>query len=98
VLSPRQRKFLRQQAHSLQPVIRLGRSGVSAQVVAETDRTLESHELIKVRIDADEGDERKRMAASLAEGTEASIVGIIGKIAILYRPARAEPKIQLPEG
>jgi RNA-binding protein len=97
VLAPRQRKYLRQQAHSLHPVVRLGRSGVSAAVIAETDRALESHELIKVRIEADEGEQRKQMAGSLADATGAEVVGLIGRIAILYRPGRDDPKLQLPQ-
>jgi RNA-binding protein len=97
VLAPRQRKYLRQQAHSLHPVVRLGRAGVSAAVIAETDRALESHELIKARIEADEGDQRKQMAVSLADATGADVVGLIGRIAILYRPRSDDPKILLPQ-
>jgi RNA-binding protein len=96
VLAPRQRKYLRQQAHSLQPVVRLGRSGVSAAVIAETDRALESHELIKVKIEAEEGEQRKQMALSLADATGAEVAGLIGRIAILYRPRSDDPKILLP--
>ena len=95
-LSSRQRKYLKGLAHELEPVVMIGRATVSRGVVAETQNALESHELIKVRIDADEGADRKTMAADLAEKTDSKLVGTIGKIAILYRQRAENPKIRLP--
>lgn len=95
-MTPKQRKYLKGLAHPLEPVVRVGRGGVSESVVAETKRSLEAHELIKVRIDA-EGEERRALAAKLAEACGADIAGEIGKIAMLYKAREEEPEISLPQ-
>jgi RNA-binding protein len=96
VLTSKQRQFLRGLAHPLSPVVRVGKGGVSPSVVAETRKSLQSHELIKVRIDVDDSAQRKSFAAELAAATDAQVAGTVGKIAILYREREEEPSIKLP--
>jgi RNA-binding protein len=84
-LSGKQRRWLRGQAHALKPVVQLGDKGLTDAVVAEVDRSLDAHELIKVRL-VGERDEREAAAADLADRVEAEAVGLTGKIAILFRP------------
>jgi RNA-binding protein len=83
-LTGKQRRWLRAQAHALDPVVEVGGKGLSDAVVAETERALDAHELIKVRLVGDR-DEREAIAAELAERSGAEAVGIIGKVAMLYR-------------
>ena len=71
-------------------------SATTESVIAETRKSLDSHELIKVRIDVDESRERRSLAERLAAETDAQIAGTIGKIAILYRERDEEPEIRLP--
>lgn len=96
VLTARQRQFLRGLAHPLSPVVHVGRGRITPALVAETKRSLEAHELIKVRIDVDEGAARRELAADLARETESVLAGTIGKLAILYRRREEKPKIRLP--
>lgn len=95
-LTSRQRSYLRGLAHALDPVVRMGRARVTPELAAEADRTLEAHELIKVRIDAEGSSTRRELAEELRSRTRSSIVGIIGKIAILYREREEDPEIELP--
>lgn len=95
-LTARQRQYLKGLAHALSPVVRVGKGRLSESVVAETKKALASHELIKVRIEVDEGAERRSIAAQLAEATDAHLAGTVGKIAILYREREEEPEIELP--
>lgn len=95
-LTAKQRKFLKGLAHALEPVVRVGKGRLTPAVIAETKRSLEAHELIKVRIEADEGGERRALAAELAQASEAELAGTIGKLAILYRPREEKPTIKLP--
>ena len=95
MLSSSQRKHLRGLAHNLEPVVRVGQKGLTDSVLGETAKALQSHELIKVRLDA-EGSERKTLAAELAEKAEADLAGVVGKIAILYKANDEKPKIKLP--
>jgi len=84
-LDAAQKKKLKQEAHHLKPVIRVGQKGMTDTLVAETDACLERHELIKVQVAGDERDERVALAAQLVERTRAELVHSIGKIFILYR-------------
>jgi len=76
---------LRRIAHALDPVVTVGEAGVSEPVVAETNRALDDHELIKVRIHGDDRIARQGQAEELATRCGAAIVQRIGKIIVLYR-------------
>ncbi|HUO85476.1 MAG TPA: ribosome assembly RNA-binding protein YhbY [Thermoanaerobaculia bacterium] len=95
-LNARQRKYLRGLAHHLEPTVRIGQKRVTDALVRETERALESHELVKVRVETEDRGERAAAATELAERSGSQIVGAIGKIAILYRRREDEPAIQLP--
>ncbi|HEY3054642.1 MAG TPA: ribosome assembly RNA-binding protein YhbY [Thermoanaerobaculia bacterium] len=96
-LTPKQRQFLKGLAHPLSPVVRVGKGRVSGAVISETKKSLDAHELIKVRIDADESDTRRELAETLAGASDAQIAGLIGKTFILYRARDEKPKIKLPQ-
>ena len=95
-LSSKQRQYLRGLAHPLAPIVRVGKAGVTETLIAETKKSLESHELIKVRIEIDESAERREVADRLARETDAQLAGTIGKVAILYREREEKPEIKLP--
>jgi RNA-binding protein len=95
-LTSKQRQYLKGLAHNFDPIVRIGRGGASEAVVAETNKSLEAHELIKVRIEADDAAQRKELAQTLATATGAEVAGSVGKIAILYRPREEKPTIKLP--
>lgn len=96
VLTTKQRQYLKGLAHPLTPVVRIGKGGLSDSVVAEARKALDSHELIKVRIEVEDGAARRELAARLAETTDATLVGTVGKVAIVYRERDEEPEIELP--
>lgn len=96
-MTSKQRQFLRGLAHPLEPVVRIGRGGVTDAVVEETKKSLAAHELIKVKIESDDSAERKELAAKLAAATSSDLAGTVGKIAILYRPRDEKPDIKLPK-
>ncbi len=95
-LTSKQRQFLKGLAHTLAPVVRIGRGGASTAVVEETKRSLTAHELIKVRIDTDDSTQRHPLAEELARACDAELAGSIGKLTILYRARDEEPGIKLP--
>jgi RNA-binding protein len=96
-LSGADRRHLRRLAHGLDPVVQIGSSGITAGVVAALDRALDDHELVKLRLAA-ERDERSSMAATLASETRSAVAGMVGHVAVLYRPARdpEQRRISLP--
>jgi len=96
MLTTKQRQFLKGLAHGLAPVVRVGRGGVTRPVIEETKKSILAHELIKVRIEADEAGARLQIADELARAADAEVAGTIGKVAILYRRRDEKPKINLP--
>jgi len=96
-LSERQRKHLRGLAHALKPVIRVGGAGLTAGVLAETDRALTAHELLKVKAGAGDREARDELFRSLARLTASALVHRIGNVAVLYRPRAELPRILIPD-
>jgi RNA-binding protein len=90
-LTPRKRARLKAQAHALEPVVQTGAAGVTDAVVAEVDRALTAHELLKVRIGGDDRDERLALGDDLSARTNAAIVDRVGKVLILWRARPEDP-------
>lgn len=91
------RRHLRRLAHGLDPVVQVGAAGVTPRVLAAVDRALCDHELVKLQI-AHERVLRRAIADRLARDTRSAIAGMVGRTAVLYRPA-PDPKrrrIELP--
>ena len=97
-LTEKQRRHLRGLAHALKPVILIGNAGISEGVLAETQRALHDHELIKVRLPGLPREERDLALADLAKRCDAVLVSRIGHIATLYRPRPEMALIVLPAG
>ena len=96
-LTTKQQQFLRSMAHDYKPVIIIGNAGLTEGVTNETNNVLETHELIKVKVNASDKAERLEMIQKLCVSNEASFVQLIGKIAILYRARKKNPEIKLPK-
>jgi RNA-binding protein len=85
-LSAKERSHLKARAHALEPVVHIGGAGVTDAVIAEIDRALSAHELIKVRAGAQERDERAAMLDTICSRTGAAAVQTVGKVMVLWRP------------
>jgi RNA-binding protein len=90
MLSSADRKELKARAHSLEPVVIVGGKGLTDEVVAEIDRALKAHELIKVRVPSLERADREKVFSAMCERTGASAVQQVGKVFVLFRK-RDEP-------
>ena len=95
-LTNAQVRFLRGQAHDLKAMLQVGGKGVTDALVAEVDLALEHHELIKVKVAADDREVRDGMIAELAGRCDAALVQRIGHTAVLYRPSKDKRQIVLP--
>ena len=85
-LSSKQRKILEKSAHPLPALVQIGGAGVTEAQTAHVARCLADHELIKVKFNEFK-DDKHALAEQLAAQTDATLVRIIGNVAILYRPA-----------
>jgi putative YhbY family RNA-binding protein len=84
-LTPKRRSELRAEAHKLNPVVIIGDKGLTDEVLAEIDRSLKAHELIKVRAVTDDRDAREIWFEKICETLGAEEVQEIGKILVVYR-------------
>ncbi|MDH4019265.1 MAG: ribosome assembly RNA-binding protein YhbY [Xanthomonadales bacterium] len=91
-LKAAQKKNLRGQAHHLKPLVIVADKGLSDTVVAEIERALNDHELIKVKLRG-EREERKAWALSIAKKCKAELVQTIGQVACYYRKHPEKPVI-----
>ena len=80
-----QRKQLRAKAHSLKPVVITGQAGLTAAVVNEINLALDHHELIKVRVNTDDREQRRQMGDDICTELNAELIQAIGHIITLYR-------------
>jgi RNA-binding protein len=97
-LTNAQTRFLRGQAHDLKAMLQIGGKGITDAVIAELDGALEHHELIKIKIAAEDREAREAMIDELAKRSGAALVQRIGHVAILYRPSKDRRQIILPRG
>ena len=85
-LNSKQRKILEKAAHDLQPIVIVGEAGLTDGVVQMTADSLKAHELIKVKYN-EYKDEKQELTTELCARTDATLVRIIGNVAILYKEA-----------
>ena len=98
VLTPAQNRFLRGTAHDLKALLQIGGKGVTPAFLAELDEVLERHELIKVKVAAEDREARDVMVGELVDASGSALIQRIGHVAVLYRPAREKRQIVLPRG
>lgn len=89
-LTPRERAHLKARAHALQPFVQVGQAGLTDRVVAEVDRALTAHELIKVRLGGADREARAALTADLCARTDAAAVQAVGHVLVLWRPRPAD--------
>jgi RNA-binding protein len=96
-LSPKQRRHLSGLGHTLQPIVVVGKEGVTDGVVAALEQALLDHELVKVRVGNSATEDRKDVGNELAKRTEADLVSVVGKTMLIYKAHPEKPKIKLPK-
>ena len=96
-LSNTQRSYLRSQAHHLEPVVLIGKNGVTDGTIEAVNNAFETRELIKIKF-REYKDEKKPLSHQLAESTESHLVGMVGHTVIFFRqnPDRDKQYICFP--
>lgn len=95
-LTGKQRRYLRGLGHDLEPVVLLGKEGVTDGVIGALDAALTTHELVKVKLGQSFPEDRETGAGKLAQKSGAELVQILGNTLLLYRAREEEPAIKLP--
>ncbi|MCX7945524.1 MAG: YhbY family RNA-binding protein [Hydrogenophilus sp.] len=97
-----ERRALRAAAHRLKPVVLIRRKGLTPAVMAEIDRALTAHALIKIRIDHADRNQREALLTEICATLDAVLVQHLGRVITLWRPrpvaspAASSPPSPLP--
>lgn len=95
-LTEQQKKRLRGMGHNLKPVILVGTGGLSASLLEEFDRSLDHHELMKVKISLGDRGQRDAALQQLCERSGAELVQRVGNIGLLFKKKAKNSKFDSP--
>lgn len=95
-MTGKQKRYLRALGHELKPLVQIGKSGITENLVKQVNDNLVAHELIKVKMLGISGPERKEMGEEIAKAARATLVQVLGGIVLLYRAHPKKPKIRIP--
>lgn len=97
MITSKQRKYLKSLGHSLEPIIQIGKSGITENLIKQIDETLETRELIKVKILNNNMLDANEVANDLSEQLRAEFVQSIGNKFVIYRESQDKKTIELPK-
>lgn len=97
MITSKQRSYLKSLAHGLDPIVYIGKAGVTENVIKEIDTCLEARELVKVKLQEGCDLAPKDVANSLLEQLGAEFVQAIGRKFTLYRESKENKQIVLPK-
>jgi RNA-binding protein len=84
-LTQEQKKQYKSIGHHLKPVLMVADNGLTEGVLAEFERALSDHELIKIKLNILDREQRLQAVAELCKVGRADLVQVIGKMALVYR-------------
>lgn len=97
MLTGKQKRFLRAQAHHLDPIFQVGKGSTNEGIIRHIEEAIERRELIKVSVLNNCLEDPKQIAEELAEGSGAELVQTIGRTIVLYKESRDYKQIELPK-
>ncbi len=96
-MTSKQRAYLKSLAMNIDSLFQIGKSGVTPEVVQAVEEAFHNRELIKLSVLKNCFDNPKELAETIAGRTKSTVVQVIGKKIVLYKPDPKTPKIQLPK-
>lgn len=97
VLSSKQRAYLKGLASTIDPIFQVGKSSLTPEFTEAIGESFNKRELIKIAVLKNCMDDPREIADVLADRTHSTVVQVIGKKIVLYRPDKKNPKIELPK-
>ncbi|AUB52184.1 MULTISPECIES: ribosome assembly RNA-binding protein YhbY [Enterococcus] len=89
-LRGKQKRFLRSQAHHLQPIFQIGKGGINEAMIVQIEEALEKRELIKVSLLQNTDEIAEDVAQVLEQAIACEVVQIIGRVLVLYKASSKE--------
>ncbi len=95
-ISGRGLRYLRGLGHHLEPIVQIGKEGITDALVAALRAALGTHELVKVRVGSEAPIDRKAAGPELSSRTGATLAQTLGRTLLLYKRHPNKPKIEIP--
>jgi RNA-binding protein len=95
MLTGKQRSYLKALANGIDPIMQIGKSGITETVLKQIDDALEARELIKINVLNNSLLEAKDTATEIAKAVRAEYVQSIGNKFVIYRESK-EKLINIP--
>lgn len=92
-LTEHQKKSLRGLGHGLKPVVIVGNAGITDTLLEELARSLEHHELMKVRVNAGDREAREAMLERMCRDTGAEVIQRVGHVALLLKLRKKKSRL-----
>lgn len=90
-MTSKERAAFRAKANSLEPIIQIGKEGITDNLISQIDDTLDVRELIKIRVHLETAPNKpKEFANEIAAKLKADVIQVIGGVIVLYREADEE--------
>ena len=96
ILTSKQRAYLKGQASTLEPVFQIGKAGLTPEATEAVREAFNRRELIKITVLKNCMEDPRQIASVMAERIQATVVQVIGKKIVLYKPDKDKPVIILP--
>ena len=95
MLKSSQRAKLRSMASHLEPILHIGKDGLTQNTAIQADQALEAQELIKATVQKNSDEDVRDVAHQLAEWVGADVVQVIGRKFVLYRESKENKRIEI---
>ncbi len=97
MLTGKQKRFLRAMATAHDPIVQVGKNGVTDSILFSLNEALNAREIVKIKVLKNCLEETKTVAQELSEKTESYLVQVVGRNIVFYKANQEKPEIVLPE-
>lgn len=97
MMTSKQRAYLRGLGVKIEPVVQVGKYGLTPEIVQSVDEALEARELVKVNVLESCMEDLKFISSAISERTKSEIVRVMGRKIVFYRKSSKKSIIELPE-
>lgn len=96
-MTSKQRAYLKGLAMNIEPILQVGKWGLTPELVEAVSEAFNTRELIKLSVLKNCTDDPNELARMIAERTRSQVVQVIGKKIVLYKESKEHKKIELPK-
>ena len=96
-MTSKQRAYLRGLAMTMDPILQVGKSSLTPEVIEAVREAIDARELIKISVLKNCDDDPRAIAEVMAERTRSEVVQVVGKKITLYKESKNKKKIELPK-